>query len=1257
MKPIQAQEASSQSHTIVEMAALISYPPDLPIVEKREEILHAIGTHQILVITGETGSGKSTQLPKMCLEAGRGVKGLIGCTQPRRIAAITLANRVSEELRRMGPAWVGYKIRFQDRTARSTRIKFMTDGILLAEAQKDRLFRAYDTLIIDEAHERSINIDFILGLIKKIQPRRPDLKVIITSATLDPERFSHAFDQAPIIEVSGRSYPVEVWHRPPEASDEEDDVSYIDQAVAAVDLIKGGGDLGSGGDVLIFMPTESDIRETVQRLEDKRYRQTVVLPLFGRMAAADQQRIFQLTSDEKIVVATNVAETSLTIPRIRYVIDTGLARISQYNPRSRTQSLPIVPISQASADQRQGRCGRVEAGICIRLYTRDDYFTRPLYTPPEILRSNLAEVILRMLFLGLGSIQDFPFLDPPSPAAIKDAFGILKELGAIDDHRRLTSTGNMMARLPLDPRLARMLIEAREQKTLNELVILVAVLSIQDPRERPLDQEQQADQAHARFRDPRSDFVALLKIWEAFHQEPHMRRFCRDHFLSYRRMREWRDIHDEVWGMLEEMEGFERNGDPASYEAIHRALLSGYLSHIARKKEKNLYLGTKNRQLMLFPGSSLFNRGGAWTMAAEQVQTNRLYARTVASIEPEWIEELGRHLCRSVYFEPHWEKTRGQVVAYERVILYGLTIIDRRKVNYSRVKPREAREIFIRSALVSGELPGKYAFLDHNRALITRIEDLENKVRRRDLLVDEETIFHFYAKRVPDIADAASLRKWFKERGGDHPLRMTETDLLEASPGLDIQDQFPNSLPVGDLHLPLRYMFHPGAEDDGVTVTVPIHVLSTLPSAPFEWLVPGLLPEKVLLLLKALPKSLRRHLVPVATTAERLTRFLSGCEGSLDAQLSRAVMDLAGLQVPLACWDQKSLPLHLQMRFEVVGSDGKLLGSGRDLIELKSLSGDRLDDALWERARKTFEREGLTEWDFDDLPQCIDIGRDALGLTVYAYAGLAAEGQTAALRLFRSADAAREASVDGLLLLYQWVFAAELKQPKRDWGFPHDLAAEVFFMGGRRETTRLLQLYLLRELFDLRGPQWPDTRHFLAAKERLHGRIGLLSREMLDEVFEVVRERHASNTCLQHLMKLSGQNQTVQRQLSLIFDELEGLVPADFLVNYGRGQIKLLPRYLKALRIRAERAYAAPEKDRLKAEQMAPFRERFERVHQEVIMQPNVQRLCFLDELRWMLEELKLSLFSPEIKARFRISPKRLEEKFSEWQALKATQL
>lgn len=732
-----------------------------------------------------------------------------------------------------------------------------------------------------------------------------------------------------------------------------------------------------------------------------------------------------------------------------------------------------------------------------------------------------------------------------------------------------------------------------------------------------------------------------------------MRKFCREHFLSYRRMREWRDIHDEVWAILEDLEGFERNAEPASYEELHRALLSGYLSHVAKKKEKNLYLGSKNRQLMLFPGSGLFNRGGTWIMAAEQVQTTRLFARSAAVIEPEWIEDLGSHLCRSVYFEPHWEKNRGQVVAFERVVLYGLTVVERRKVNYARVKPEEAREIFIRSALVGGELPGNPAFLDHNRTLIAGIEDLENKTRRRGLLVDEESIFRFYDQRLPGLADAASLRKLIKDRGGDRFLRMTEEDLLEESPGLDIHERFPAFVSIGEMRLPLRYVFQPGGEEDGVTVTIPLHALRELSSAQFDWLVPGLLTEKILHLLKGLPKNLRRQLVPVGAAAERLQGLLTFRKGNLPVQLSRGVFELAGVRVSIDCWDQQGLPAHLRMRYAVVGPEGKVLGTGRDLEALKALAGDRHEDRIWETARKKWEREGLTAWDFGELPQRLELGKDALGLPVCAYPGVVAEGQTAAIRLFTSGKAAREASFDGLVVLYQWAFAAELKQFKKSWVFPEALSAMIFFMGGRQEATHILRLYLLRELFDLHVPQWPDRRHLEAVRERLRGQIGSLSRELLEEVFEAVKARHAVGVALQRLRKLAGKNQAVLKQLNLIAQELEQLMPMDFLGRYRRERIRALPRYLGALTIRAERAYTAPEKDRAKAEQVIPYAKRYEAATEQAKIRDSTARRSYLEELRWMLEEFKVSLFAPEIKVRGRISAKRLEEKFSEWDVWK----
>lgn len=1269
------------------------YPAELPITEWRERIVGAILDHQVIVITGETGSGKSTQIPKFCIEAGRGRNGLIGCTQPRRIAAITLASRVSEELGRDGPALVGFKIRFQDRTARTTRIKFMTDGILLAEAQRDRLFRAYDTIIVDEAHERTLNIDFLLGMLKQTLPKRPDLKVIITSATIDPEKFSRAFGDAPIMEVSGRTYPVEVLYRPAEEADEDaEDITHIDQAAAAVDLLKKRR--GTRGDILVFMPTESDIRETVQRLEEKKYFNTLVLPLFGRMASSDQQKIFAPVSEDKIVVATNVAETSITIPRIKYVVDTGLARIAQYNAKSRTSSLPVAPVSQASADQRKGRCGRVEAGICIRLYSDQDYLNRPLYTAPEIQRSNLAEVILRMLYLRLGRIQDFPFLDPPSPAAIKDGFGVLRELGAVDEHQRLTSVGKMMARLPLDPRIGRMLIEARQENALREVMIIAAALSIQDPRERPLEQEAQADQAQAVFRDPRSDFISLLKIWQACLQEPtdtaksgtdaapangsgngrvrngkgreqflsssKMRKLCRERFLSFRRMREWHDIFDEIRSILDEFGDFIENPSPASYDAIHRSILSGYLSQVAMRKDKNIYTAARNRLAMLFPGSGLFSKGGQWIVASELVHTSRLFARTAANIQPEWLEELGRHLCKYSWSEPHWEKKQGRVVAFEKATLYGLTIVEKRKVDFGRINPKEARAIFIQSALVEGDLPGKHAFLEHNSSLVSRIEELESKARRRDLLVDDEILFRFYDERIPEIADIRSFDRVIKDRGGDGFLRMSESDLLRAEPDFETLEQFPDIFKIGGFELPLRYAFHPGDEEDGVTATIPVHTLPAVAPGPFEWLVPGMLPEKVLILMKGLPKGIRRHLVPVNETARRVQENLTYAEGDFYTQLSARVNEHVGLRIPPEQWDRSEIPAHLRMRFEVVGPNGNVLGSGRDLEELRPLAFERHEDRLWHEARRKWEREKVTDWDFD-LPESVGIGTDALGLARYAYPGFVDEEGLVAVRLFSSPEQAREATREGLLRLYEQVFGAELKQFRKDWVFPEQCASHVFFMGGLKKASAKLYDYILRELFGLHSPQNPDRSRFLRICETLKGRMGTTGREILMEILEAVRERHETRSALDRFSSASrtgpgkgGRDSSAMERLAAISRELESMVPAELLVRSGGRPIRLIPRYLKALRIRAERAYVAPEKDRSKEQQIAPYLMQYREIEKQILTNPTEDGLAFLQELGQMVEEFKISLFAPEIKTLFPISAKRIEKKLQERSTWKA---
>jgi len=1151
---------------------------------------------------------------------------------------------------------VGYKIRFQDRTARHTRIKFMTDGILLAEAHTDRLLSAYDTLVIDEAHERTLNIDFILGWLKNILPRRPDLKIIITSATIDPEKFSAAFDQAPLLEVSGRMYPVDIRYRPlQETADEQNgDITYLDQAVAAVDELKR---TGRRGDILVFMPTESDIRETVQRLADRKSLHTVVLPLFGRMAAADQERIFRPTIEDKIVVATNVAETSITIPGIKYVIDTGLARISQYNPRSRTQTLPILPISQASADQRKGRCGRVEAGICVRLYDENDYLTRPRYTPPEIQRSNLAEVILRMLYLGLGDIQQFPFLDPPSPAAIKDGYAVLQELGAVDEHRRLTAAGKTMARLPLDPRLARILLTARHENALREAIILTAALSIQDPRERPLDQEAQADQAHARFRHPQSDFGTLLRIWEGYHQhwetsrsQSQMRKYCREHFLSYRRMREWLDVHEQIQDVLNELENFPLNPAPADYAAVHRALVSGFLSNIALRKEKNLFHATKGRQVMIHPGSGLFNKAGSWIVAAEMVQTTRLYARIAANIDPDWLETLGRHLCKRSYFDPHWEKNRGQVVAFERVTLYGLTIVERRKVNYARVLPQEAREIFIRSALIEGELPGRHEFLEHNHSLLKSIETLENRTRRRDLLVDDEVLFAFYDERLPMIADVRSLNHFIKDQDGDIRLRMTEADLLRSTPDYLALQEFPECLTWHDPPLPLHYVFQPGEENDGVTVSIPVHLLPRIEAEPFEWLVPGMLLEKVTVLLKALPKSLRRRIVPVQNFARQVVERLHFAQGNFYAELSRAVAELANLQIFPRDWDRSNLPDYLRLRFEVLAADGRVLNAARGLSELTRDALERHDDVLWEKARDQWERDGITQWDFGDLPACISLGMDAFGVERLAYPALVAEGQTVSLRLLADPREAQRATRGGLSILYQCAFPRELKHLLKTWKLPENTSEMFFFLGDRRSADRALQQYLLRELFDLREPLHPDRHNFEGTIGRLEGQLSALGRQILQEALEIIHERYVTSGALKRYQQMSARNHVALDRLKVLEGELDSLVPRDFLDAYERVSVVSLPRYLRALKIRAERAYHAPDKDRAKAEHLAPHVRRYETLKAKVAGHSEPEAERFLSEFRWLLEEFKISLFAPEIKTLTRISSKVLDAKWQEGQ-------
>ena len=1236
----------------------ISYPDDLPIVARRAEIVEAIRQHQVLVIAGETGSGKTTQLPKMCLEAGRGLRGRIGCTQPRRIAAISVAERVAEELGEQG-ALVGYKIRFKDQTSRATRVKFMTDGILLAEAQHDRRLAAYDTIIIDEAHERSLNIDFLLGILKQLVERRPELSVIITSATIDTAKFSRHFGGAPVIEVSGRTHPVEVRYQPIDPDQEDEgEQSYVEQAVAAVVGLRSEG----RGDILVFMPTERDILETVDSLDDALGRgdrhgpAPVVLPLFGRLSAGDQKKIFQAVKAQKIVVATNVAETSITVPGIRAVVDTGLARLASYNPRARTSKLPVVPVSRASCDQRKGRCGRVGPGICVRLFSEEDYVNRPEYTPPEIVRANLAEVILRMINLRLGEPERFPFVDPPSGRAIRDGYALLDELGAIDEKRRLTPHGKVMAKLPIDPRIARMIIEARDQNALREVAVIASGLSIQDPRLRPPGKEAEADSAHARFAGAASDFLFFLAVWDAYHTVldslgslGKMRKFCKAHYLSFLRMREWRDIHEQICLILAEEPGFAMNTLPAPPAAIHKAILSGNLRNLGLKKEKNLYQGAGGREIMVFPGSGQYGKSGQWIMAAELLETSRLFARTVATIEPEWIEPLARGITRSTYSDPHWEKGRGQVVALERVTLFGLTIVAGRKVSYGRIKPEEARQLFIQAALVGGELRGDYAFLVHNQALLARLEEMEDRLRQRTIMVDDAALSAFYEARLgTEVRDQQSLNRWLKLPENRQHLLMTEEDLVAGSPDGEALSQFPPTLAVGDFELILSYRFAPGAEDDGVTARIPVSLLSHLRPEVFEWLVPGLLLEKVTFLLKGLPKATRRLLVPVPQTAAELVKDLVPYRGSLYQALAQAISDGYRVRVAAREWPMEALPNHLRFRFALVDADGRELAVSREFGELaaSAQTGGGLDTQRLGDLAVRWERKAITPEQLAETPVSLPVS-DADGVLIgYVHPGLFVDGQQGVgQRLFPTAAAAEASTQEALLHLYCVEFGKQVKALRKDLAVGSSQWALCEGLGSMEELNGRIWRLVMTTVFAMDGGRIPDAAEFAATVEAVRRQgVAVLAREVFAGVLAVLRERR---TTLDALGVLSGQSAwlaELRKQVALI-------VPPSFPEGMTKQRFPSLCRYLKALRIRGERARVAPFKDAAKAAQVAVHEERF--MLAATSPRSSDELIRRLGEYREMIEEFKVSLFAQELGTTFTVSPKRLEEKWREVELLR----
>jgi ATP-dependent helicase HrpA len=1242
-------------------APRVSFPPELPITAHAGEIIRAIKDHPVIIISGETGSGKSTQIPKMCLLAGRGVGGKIACTQPRRIAAITIAHRIAFELRENLGRSVGYKIRFRDKSAPENFIKIVTDGMLLAETQSDPQLWEYDTLIIDEAHERSLNIDFLLGIARTLLDTRPELKLIITSATLDTEKFVRAFRNAPVIEVSGRQYPVEVEYRPAESfSARADEQDYVELAVKAVELIK---QKKPPGDILVFMPTEQDILETCEKLAGRRYAATTVLPLYARLPGTQQGKVYHVKG-AKIVVATNVAETSLTIPGIRYVVDTGLARIAQYQPGTRINSLPVSPIARSSADQRKGRCGRVRDGVCIRLYAEKDYLSRPAFTPPEILRSNLAEVILRMIDLRLGHPAEFAFVDRPKSQHIKDGYDTLLELGAIRRRGRdhvLTEKGRLMARMPLDPKISRMLLEARAEGCLREVAVIAASLSIRDPRERPPEEAEQADAAHRSFRHPDSDFLTLLNIWDRYHSADadltsrrRQRRFCRDYFLSFSRVREWVQIHDQIQAIFQEqriLRGRKERDEigPQLYAGIHRSILSGYLSHIAVLKEKSFYTAAKGRDVMVFPGSTLFGKSRPWIVAAEMVRTSRLFARTAARIDPGWLEDLGGGLCRYSYSGARWEREREQVVAEERVRLFGLEIVSGRRVSYARIRPEEAHEIFVRSALVEGDFKDPPVFLEHNLALIRLISQTEEKLRRRGLLVGEDILAEFYSRRLPGIADARALRKTIREQGGDSFLKMQEADILQSIPDADELSAFPDRWRVGDLDLPVTYRFAPGEADDGVTLKVPVSQIRDIPEEALEWGVPGQFREWITALVKGLPKRFRKLLVPIGERVEIILKELEPGEVSLYETLARLVKRRFGADIPASAWAEAEVPAHLRWRIAVVGPDEKELGASRDLPALKRKSWiARIPAASekWTGARRQWERRGLKDWDFDALPESISIGP-----FVNAFPGLAPAEGGVDLRLFASRQEAVDAHRRGVKALLLGRFNKDFEFLKPYMKLPEEHATLALYFGGKADLEKAMIGVLHRELLER---NLRTKVEFQAYAEGLTRELFEKSHILKEAVQRILSAYHRVRMILRDIAPTSGTNLAVQEISQEIRREMDALVPRDFVTHYSLERLGHIPRYLDALGVRAERGRHEPARDRKKSAAAAPFVERLRALQQGLGPQAGPERRGAVERYRWMVEEYKVSLFAPEVKTAGPVSAQRLTAQLREIESLAA---
>jgi len=1219
-----------------------SYPEELPVSAKREDIMATIRDHQVVVVAGETGSGKTTQLPKICLELGRGVAGQIGHTQPRRIAARSVAARIAAELNSEPGRLVGYKVRFQDHASPDSYIKLMTDGILLAEMQGDRDLLAYDTLIIDEAHERSLNIDFLMGYLKQLLPRRPDLKLIITSATIDTERFARHFGGAPIVEVSGRTYPVELRYRPLGGDDDDDQERDLQQGI--VDAVDELARLGAG-DTLVFLPGEREIRETAEALRKHHPPATEILPLFARLSVSEQNKVFQPHGRRRIVLATNVAETSLTVPGIRYVVDAGVARISRYSYHSKVQRLPIEKVSRSSADQRKGRCGRVGPGVCIRLYDEDDYLARPEFTEPEILRTNLAAVILQMKTLGLGDIEDFPFVEAPDTRYINDGYRLLFELGAVDARRGLTSLGRDMARLPLDPRIARMIFAAREQQCLHEVLVIAAALSVQDPRERPLDRQQQADAAHGEFKDERSDFLAYVNLWDGYHAQARhlsgnkLRRWCREHFLAYLRMRDWHDVHQQLANVVKDM-GWRINQEPGSYDAVHRALLAGLLGNVGLRGEEREYAGSHGKKFHIFPGSGLAKKGPKWIMAAELVETARVFARTVAEIQPAWVEQAAAHLVKRHHSDPHWERRAARVAAFESVTLYGLTLVQRRRVNYGPIAPTESRELFIRRALVEGDYDTRAEFFHHNRGLLQEVQDMEDKVRRRDLLVDEETLFAFYDGLVPDgIYDGPRFERWRRdaEAAESKLLYLTRDKLLREGADTGALEQFPDHLQLDGLVLPLEYRFEPGHAADGVTAVVPLAGLNQLAPEPLEWLVPGLLRDRLVALIKGLPKALRRNFVPAPDFADACLQVLEAGKGALPQALAAQLKRMTGVTVPDEAWRPEQLPAHLRMNLRVVDERGKVLAEGRELPDLQAQLGGRARRSFAAQPEGEWGRAQVDTWDFGDLPEAVEMRRG--GATLRGFPGLAADGDQVALRLFDTRDKAAAAHRDGLCRLFMRRHRKEVQYLRRNLPGIQQMCLYYAPMGACEALKDDLVLAAVSQALDLdRDIRGADE--FERRSEDACARLVSVGNELCQRTGALLAEYH------QVAKRLRGSVPPAWLEAGAdIRDQLQWLVYPGFLRLVPAAALAHYPRYLKAVQRRLERLAQQPGRDRQTRLEIEPLW----RAWRERAGDPPGPLPDALAEFHWLLEELRVSLFAQELGTAAKVSVKRLGE---QWKAL-----